>query len=428
MANLLREDYFVCTDINRNANKFWHIREFDDSRVVTRYGRVGVSETETPKSFPSQAAATRFYDGKIKEKLKPKGHRDSYSKVEIVTAAHSSPVGNLASVAERDIEVDCETTRELVRWLTKINTHNILTSTTMTYNEAEGTFRTPLGIVSKAMVDRARVLLNEITPYVEHKKLDDSGLTRLVNEYFRLVPQNLGGTQRKIKIDSIFTVENIKKQADILDALEASVNSVLTNPKTGAKVNPEEGRVFNVKLHGIDDGDQIESVKKMFNHTRQGQHVSNSFNFKKLYSIDLPRMREAWEQDGAKLGNRMRLWHGTKPPNILSILKSGLIIPSSAAHGRAYGDGVYFSDQSTKSLNYACGYWSGGDQGNRIFMFLADVGMGKYYVPKSSFRGTVPEGYDSCFAEAGKSGVQNHEMIVYATSRFNLVYLVEFER
>ncbi len=60
-------------------------------------------------------------------------------------------------------------------------------------------------------------------------------------------------------------------------------------------------------------------------------------------------------------------------------------------------------------------------------MFLADVAMGKIFIPKSYSDGPFPKkGYDSVFAKAGVSGVYNNEMIVYRTDQCNLVYLVEF--
>ena len=61
-------------------------------------------------------------------------------------------------------------------------------------------------------------------------------------------------------------------------------------------------------------------------------------------------------------------------------------------------------------------------------MFLADVAMGNAYTPTSASRHSLPRsGFDSTFAKAGDSGVQNNEMIVYRTSQANLRYLVEFE-
>ena len=91
-----------------------------------------------------------------------------------------------------------------------------------------------------------------------------------------------------------------------------------------------------------------------------------------------------------------------------------------------FGNGVYFSDQSTKSLNYAYGYWGGGQADNNCFMFLADVAMGKYFVPPGPSVRLPLSGYDSTFAQAGKSGVVNNEMIVYKTCQINPRFLVEF--
>ena len=117
----------------------------------------------------------------------------------------------------------------------------------------------------------------------------------------------------------------------------------------------------------------------------------------------------------------------TKKHNIISIMKKGLIIPPATASyctGRMFSNGLYFSDQSTKSLNYSYGYWDSNRDSN-CYMFLADVLMGKEYVPYRSCS-TFPNGYDSIFAKAGKSGVINNEMVVPNTNQANLKYLIEF--
>ena len=94
--------------------------------------------------------------------------------------------------------------------------------------------------------------------------------------------------------------------------------------------------------------------------------------------------------------------------------------------GRLFGDGVYFSDQSTKALNYSNGYWSGNKE-NNCFMFLGLVAIGKYYVPKSTGEKLPKQGFDSTWAKPGISSIQNNEMIVYNLSQINLQYLVEFD-
>jgi poly [ADP-ribose] polymerase len=115
---------------------------------------------------------------------------------------------------------------------------------------------------------------------------------------------------------------------------------------------------------------------------------------------------------------------------MLSILKVGFIIPRSGGSiyvcGRMFGDGCYFSDQSTKAIRYATGAWGGGGARDRKFMLLNHVAMGKEYIPRSSFSGKPPAGFDSTFAKAGFSGVQNNEMIVYSLAQIDPLRLVEF--
>lgn len=139
-------------------------------------------------------------------------------------------------------------------------------------------------------------------------------------------------------------------------------------------------------------------------------------------------MHREFEESGSKVGNVKELWHGTKASNLLSILKKGFFIPPTNVPyvtGRMFGNGVYFSDQSTKSLNYAYGYWDGNRQDN-CFMFLCNVAMGKEYTPSGPSTQLPAPGYDSTFAKAGKSGVGNNEMIVYRTSQIDPRYLIEF--
>jgi poly [ADP-ribose] polymerase len=157
-------------------------------------------------------------------------------------------------------------------------------------------------------------------------------------------------------------------------------------------------------------------------------HLCHQLDVKQVYRVEIKSMRESFERAGKAVGNVMELWHGTRVSNLLSILKSGFVIPpSNAPHctGRMFGNGVYFSDQSTKSLNYSFGCW-GGSADQNCFMLLNDVAMGRYYVPKTWSQAFPAQGFDSTFARANRSGVINNEMIVYDTCQINPKYLIEF--
>jgi hypothetical protein len=110
------------------------------------------------------------------------------------------------------------------------------------------------------------------------------------------------------------------------------------------------------------------------------------------------------------------LWHGTHPANILSILKSGLVL-NRAKSGGNHGAGVYFSDRYDKSLGYA---YSGKRNNNLVkFLFLADVAAGNIYYGGGK---SLSRGYDSLWY--GKSGYDS-QVVVYEEGRANLVYLCE---
>lgn len=94
--------------------------------------------------------------------------------------------------------------------------------------------------------------------------------------------------------------------------------------------------------------------------------------------------------------------------------------------GAMFGYGLYFSDQSTKSLNYCDGMlWNNSKKQDKVYMFLAEVAMGNFYIPKDSTRNNPPKGYDSYFAKGRESGVQNNEMIVFNTNQIKLKYILE---
>ena len=407
----------------------WYIRQYDDHTVIVEFGRVGSNPQVDNKSFGSESAASSFYDKKCREKEGPK---KGYTKLKVIsgnTQTVTPASGNLLDIALKQIENSSQETADLIRYLTKANVHNIVSATTMTYDESKGTFSTPCGIVTQEGIDEARALLDELLPYVESGSYEDKEFIKKLQTYLQLIPRKVG---RKLIASEIFpNVQQFEKEVQILDSLDASLQQVLAEPQdeNSDKKEVEAPRLFKSKLELVTDKKVIDHIVKFFNSTKQNIHTSSVLKVKRVFSVEIADMADGYAKDGAKVGGVMELWHGTRVSNVLSILKSGLMIPkSNAPHvcGRMFGDGAYFSDQSTKSLNYAQGYWSGGTRDNNCFMFLADVAMGNYYVPSGPSQNLPKPGYDSTFAKGGKSGVMNNEMIVYRLGQCNLKYLIEF--
>jgi poly [ADP-ribose] polymerase 2/3/4 len=423
--SVIRQVMLVKADDDVNSNKFWEAIVHDNGTVDCRWGRVGADGQR--KSF---GGGESYVEKKMREKIK-----EGYREAKVVTgieAAKTTTVASsaLESLAKKQIAHTDTEVEKLIGYLVKVNAHQITTQSggKLNVNLSTGQVTTPLGIVTKEAITEAREKLEKIEESNSKKSRSNKASKRVVEDYLMLIPQDIG--RGRGWADSLWsTDDDIKRQYDLLDSLEATIGAISTTP--APKTDETVEKVFDVKLSLIKDPAILARINKFYQSTRQSMHASHHLNIKRVFSVEMAAQKAAFEAYGAKLSNIMELWHGTKAANLLSILKSGLIIPKShgsiAVTGRAFGDGVYFSDQSTKSLNYAYGYWnSSGGYDNNCFMFLANVAMGNYYVPAHTFGGTCPAGYNSTWAKAGKSGVVNNEMIVYRLDQLNLTYLVEF--
>jgi len=388
-----------------NNNKFWTAECQDGNAVVCRWGRVGA--TGQSATF---TGGQNYIDKKVVEK-KRKGYRE----VSIVDGNLGVQPTNLLSIAKKEIShMNHKEVESLIERLVQWNAHHIGATSTLKVDLSKGQIALPsnLGVLTTDAIKEARGLLKQI----EDGRTTGGGLLLpLINNYLSLVPQVVPRSRGWVE-NYICTDSYCEKQEELLDALESTLNSLAPSGFSG---------LFNVSLNLLDSSKERAKVEKLYTSTRQTRHTSFSLSIKSIYEVEVRSMREAYEH--CQVNNIKTLWHGTRVGNLLNIIRTGLVIPAHAAHGRLFGPGVYFSDQSTKALNYSAGYWDGRNDSN-CFMFLADVKLGRSYTPRGTHENLPKAGFDSTFAEAGKSGVINNEFIVYSLPQINLRYLVEFAR
>ena len=410
MSNIIKEIKLINSDVDSNKNKYWNATLLSDGTIEVEYGRVGYSgQTET---YDSSRGGEYFLDKKVKEKIK-KG----YQELKVIgssTSISSVKNSDLKKIVSKKIGDDSELTK-LMDLLVKSNIHNITSSTNISYNKDSNLFSTPLGIITIDSINEARQILNTF-----NKKIEINN----VNQYLRLVPQSFG--MKKFDVDVFKDSDYVKKQFDILDSLEASWNS----SKVQDPIKSDESDdLLNIKLEILKDQIEYERIVDKFEKTKKRQHTSSyHLKVKKIYSLEIKKMKNAFDSRKVTKSNVMELWHGSNVANILSIFNSGLKIrPSNASGitGRLFGNGIYGASDSTKSLNYSVGYWSGTKQ-NNVFLFVADFDMENYEIPE--YNQQVPrKGYDSFWAKPNKSGILNDEYIVFKEDRVNLKYLIECE-
>jgi len=141
--------------------------------------------------------------------------------------------------------------------------------------------------------------------------------------------------------------------------------------------------------------------------------------------------------------NEVFLWHGTCDRNMINILTNGSPTEHAARDKCMYGKGIYFAENSSKSLQYA---------GEQKFMFLCRVCLGDiFYTPETllelahpgplnhcndRFHKIFPTGtatYDSVVAKPGpmqnhKQGAQFHgEYVVFEGQQVYPEYVVYFK-
>lgn len=426
MTKLVYTKYIVKVDVDCNNNKFWSCKVYSDGTFEREWGRVGYNKRTQAQKF--------FYENEaMKEalKIKRKKERDGYKEIELLSDKGESRKKldnkNVMDIAIKELAKDKGSdVKRLITRIANENIHNIIDNTSLSYDESTGLFSSALGIVGLDSILKAEFELNIIESCMKKKDFNSIKMKSAVSNYMTLIPQYVGS---KIKIESIFgDKDKILKQRTILSDLKDSVEFVTNG--NGKEKNDKLNKVkhFNTHIELVKDKNIISYVKEKYEKGRQKNHVSSSLKVKRVFDIKLDEMLDNYEKQKKSMGNERKLWHGSRTGNILSIFKTGMNIPqrgSGHVTGRMFGDGLYFSDQSTKALNYSYGFWSGKRDSN-CYTFICNVLLGESYIPKNHDLNMHTKGYDSVFAKGGYSGVMNNEFVVYKPCQVSPRWLVEF--
>jgi poly [ADP-ribose] polymerase len=403
----------VFSDLKANSYKFWQAELHDDGKVVAEFGVVGA---KNPQSKDFGNVGRSFFEKKIREK-----ERKGYSRAKVLmegavnttTAANTS----LSDIALSQINLSDTSLKTLIKRLADSNVHKITNSTSISFNN--GVFQTPLGIVTKDGISEARILLDYFFKNIKKNGQDD--FNQRIDDYLKIIPRPKGGG---LQYEDIFpTVDVVKKESDVLDALENSVDIAL---KTTVKDGKAGEKVFNLNMSLVTDQKVIKRIQDWYNRTNKAMHNYTNVKIVNIYEVDIVDYNTDFVKNPV---NVKEVWHGSSQSNILSILKSGLNVrpPSTAAiAGALFGSGVYGSETSSKSLGYSLGRW-GQSSGNNAWLFVCNFEMGNPYYPTTYGINSIPSGYDSCWALPHKTGLHNDELIVYNSNQIKIKYLLELK-
>ena len=374
---------FQMFDPVANHNKFWRIEwealPSGEVQYQTIYGRVGDSgrSSELAKCSERQLLAL------IRSK-EAKGYQEL--KLHQPDPAAASSKG-MSSEVERFWEwVHYESSAYINRYLA-----------------------VSVGTLSQEQIAEGRQLLQ-----LAQNAPDGTTKGDLIRRYYNVIPTRL---PRKIDLDDLIAKFAADEQEDRLLQLEASIAN------NHAAIN------LGVELCLLDK--QSDDYRRLADYVNSTAIHGYRIAVRDIFAVTIPDERRTYEQNRYGSAYKELLFHGTRNQNVRHILRTGLIVPQMASHGRMFGSGIYFANKASKSANYCA---ASKTEIPRM-LFIAEVALGKVYTaPTAHGYNAPPRGYDSVLGKGGHTKfsilanhtLQNDEFIVYRPPQQTIRYVVTF--
>jgi predicted DNA-binding WGR domain protein len=458
-----------------SSNKFYHAEiqlEKNGSRaqIYTEYGPTGRALRKEWRHFSNQYDAESEYEKLLRSK-RHKGYQDIDVAQRAVGSEESKKITKAVVLTNADHLKTGATSLhpETARFITEIMG--------ATNQFVIKTLKCPLGQLTNAQIDAGRTRLDMAKQVVSspHNKDTDEAILDITNQFYSLIPHNLGlgsrGVMSELLLDS---VQKIAQKEDDLDTLldAKSIGAVL-----GSSDVEEKYKSLNAQLNVIDhSSDLFKWITAITTGTRAPNHhflgrilVRNAWELVRdperpkfikraneianecgkqvvgtvgrKYEVTVPNILvpfmkrtdiPASDRELYARANVLPLFHGTRTQNLTGIIKNGLMIRPAGVVlcGSMYGNAIY-NGLSTKAINYTSvqsSYWAGGKD-DRAYIFLNDCALGNPKIASGAYqyskRNIAPS--HSVWAVGGRSGVINDEMMLYDTNQHITRYVIEFE-
>lgn len=454
--------YYFASICQSTVNQGWY--------VYTEYGRTGervggyqfhecINENEAEKLYIKLCESKNIKRGRwvshptLGQILEPKPNKDLYlvrqlssRNVQLTDANSIGNVGTVQVVNTGGDNLDIQTQ--------KLFTDLGAGTTEYTRNATVGNI-----IPAQVAIDETRLLLDECTKITNNIAEVDYLQNKELHQLSSMIYQRIPKKKRLNSNAWIVTPDqNLLWQND-LDSFESALSAGTYESNTTLSAlnllkfkwvdpnNPLGGWIYkwwptatankhsylgNLTVKNVWYLERIGDTEKLNKYQKSIGKVNNQY--KPLFQ---PQRKDKIDHNLYKNSATYTLFHGTRSVNVAPIIKESLRLPKelsrSSITGNLFGNSTYWASDVKKSVGYTSykgGYWSKGSGSipkRGAFMFVADVVLGKMYRCRYGHTTGPPSGHHSVYAQAGYSGVQNDEHMVFNTNGFKLRYLVEFE-
>jgi poly [ADP-ribose] polymerase len=378
-----------------NNNKYYEMIYEGGSNFTINYGRIESTKTTLQKPYSQWKS---IYNEKVK-----KGYKD-------VTHTVSVTVEDKKPIVENKLDQIQEAKVAKFLELMKQYTDGLVAKT----------YTVKAKDVTQTQVDEAQTYLNQL---LKIDKKDETAINSKLLELYMVIPRYMSKVQNYL-LPNIDLDKTLQQEQDNLDAMASQVSmSKPTKDKKISKVIKESKTLLDVL--GI-------KMKEIKGHTDL-DYLIKQLSPNKIQSIFEIEKEEHNKVFNKWMGNQKNkqtrfLLHGTRCTSVIPIIEQGLKIRPQGNYqfsGKVYGDGNYFSETCSKSLNYT-GY------DNDQVLLVYEVHTGNPFTYDGWYRGNSftlnyknlqDRGFDSTFVKAG-NGLLNTEIIAYKEEQCTIKYII----
>jgi len=375
-----------------NNNKFYEMTYEGGSSFNVKYGRVE-STIQTASYSLSQ------WNSKYNEKIR-KGYKDVTHTVAVeVKQVEDVKYTNSGSPEEEFL------------FLMKKYTDGLVSKT----------YTVKAQSVTQKQVNNAQGYLDQL---VKLPKTKTTEINNLLLQLYMEIPRRMGNV-RDYLLPNINLEKVLQQEQDNLDAIASQVSMISTDKKKKTKKNESDLlSTLGIKMKKINGHPDIQYLVDQLSKNK----IKAIFEIQKH---EHDKLFEDWMKK-QKNTQKRHLLHGTKCTSVIPIIEQGLKIRPSGNYqfsGKVYGEGNYFSETCSKSLNY-----TGYDPDQVLLVY--EVHTGNPFVYDGWYRGNSftlnyknlqERGFDSTFVKAG-GGLLNTEIIAYKEEQARIKYIIHLKR